>query len=425
MKDTIAFINDYLHYGYIPSSGSEDENFKELFYIHQNSQDDFEYEDFVNKGVAVLKNVFDDLVQGKENENHLVPLSGGLDSRLILAALLERIDPSNIQISTFGTPGSFDYEIPKLIAAKTKVKHIMINCTSIDFSMDNLVSACLDAGRWTSVPDNYINRLVFKTAENSCKWSGFMGGEIAGDYSGLYREDDNNYEVFAKYQKRVKNTELNPENYSAELALKKVKKSVNSLNEFELIFYNNRSLAGGKPIIGADNKDVIIPFIHPEWVSFISNVPQDYRRDSKLFRSIFSRMYPEMSKIPCKNNAGLSLGRNSKFRLLMNHSKLKARFELVKILNSVHYPPVGVNYLYYKEAIKVLPTFKKSLKDACGSLEDRGIVSWISPLSILETHLAGKEDYSQALLVLLGLEVNLRAEEKEPSITIFENKGVL
>lgn len=425
MNDTITLINDYLYYGYIPSRGASDESFKKLFSIKKSSESTYDFEDYIKEGISVLNEVFDDLIIGKEKETHLIPLSGGLDSRLILAALLERVDPSNIQVTTFGTPGSFDYEIPSIIAKKTKVRHKKINCTSLDFSMDNLVSASLEGGRWTSVPDNYINRLAYKTLEKSCKWSGFMGGEIAGDYSGLYREDENNYKVFAKYQKRVKNIELTNQGYSPESALKKVERSVNSLNEFELIFYANRSLAGAKPIIDADNKDMIIPFIHSKWVSFVSNVPPTLRLNSKLFRTIICRMYPEIFNMPCKNNAGLSLGNKNILKSFLNHSKLKIRYELVKIFNSVHYPPVGVNYLHYKEAIKVLPSLNKSVTDACNSLEKRGVISWISPLEILESHLSGKEDYSQALLVLLGLEVNLRAEEKQPSLKVEENREVL
>lgn len=412
-KLTEKNINDYLYFGYIPEFGNTDEfshllNFKNSEIIQST---DLSEEELIGKGITILNEVFDELVKGKENEMHLIPLSGGLDSRLILAALLERVDHSNILATTFGTPGSFDYDIPEFIAKKIKIRHKKINCTKLDYSIENLVSATLAGGRWSSVPDNYINRLALNTVEKGCKWSGFMGGEIAGDYAGLYSKDKSNYVKFAKYQKRVKNIKLTKENYSPETALIRIGKSVNILNEFELIYYYNRSLAGAIPIIDADNKDIIIPFLHPKWVSFISNIPSALRLNSKLFRSIIFRMYPEIFNIPCKNNSGLSLNNKNKLRLLLNHSKLKIRYELVKLFKSVHYPPVGVNYLYYKEAFKVIPSLNKSIKDACISLEKREVIPWISPLDILATHLSGKEDYSQALLILLGLEVNLKAEE--------------
>ena len=45
------------------------------------------------------------------NDKHLVPLSGGSDSRALIALLLEHTNVSSIKTYTFGTPKTFDYEI--------------------------------------------------------------------------------------------------------------------------------------------------------------------------------------------------------------------------------------------------------------------------------------------------------------------------
>ena len=44
------------------------------------------------------------------NKKHLVPISGGLDSRAILAGLLEHTSAENIYTYTFGTPNTLDYD---------------------------------------------------------------------------------------------------------------------------------------------------------------------------------------------------------------------------------------------------------------------------------------------------------------------------
>src|SRR5690606_15813669 len=41
---------------------------------------------------------------------HLVPLSGGIDSRILLGALLRHVSPREIRTVTFGTPGAWDYD---------------------------------------------------------------------------------------------------------------------------------------------------------------------------------------------------------------------------------------------------------------------------------------------------------------------------
>ena len=70
---------------------------------------DVPFEELVRVGVGKLRNTVGELwVEGRE---HVVPLSGGLDSRLILGALLEHSDARDIRTFTYGIAGSYDFEI--------------------------------------------------------------------------------------------------------------------------------------------------------------------------------------------------------------------------------------------------------------------------------------------------------------------------
>lgn len=412
MSDFFLHINDYLHYGYVPKFGKPTlinhilnppaglENFEER-----------EEDDLVKEGITILKKVFDDLLKDKEDKKHIVPLSGGLDSRLIIAALMERVSHDQIKAVTFGSPGSFDYDLPSKVVKGTQIHLKKINCISLDYSMENLVSATRDGGEWTSTPDNYINRLSLEKEDGICRWSGFMGGEIAGSYSHLNKEDEDNYLRFAKYQQRSKAVKLTSENYDPVAALNRIFKVPYNLTEFEMLFLANRSAAGAIPIMYPEGKEILNPFLHPDWVNFIIRVPKNLRNDALLYNKIIYKMHPRIMTIPCKNNAGLGLHNNNQIDQFLNHVRLKFRFELSKVLQSIHYPPVGVNYLFYQVAIKEITSLNKSIEDACNSLEDRKIIPWISPRLILEEHLKGKIDHTNPLLILLGLEVNLRAQQ--------------
>ncbi len=405
-------INDYLHFGYIPEFGKS-EVFTQIFnkLNSDNLLNDLDEKTLIDKGINVLNKVFDDLIEGNLSKKHLIPLSGGLDSRLIFAALLDRISPEKICTMTFGTPGSFDYDIPKKVVKNTGVNFERINCTRLDYSLDNLVSAVLKGGHWTSTPDIYINQLSLKLDENYCRWSGFLGGEIAGEYSALGNGIKDNSEIFANYQKRSKSITLTDQGYSPYSSLVKIGKIPYNLTAFELLFYLNRSAAGAIPIMYPANIKINSPFMHPDWVDFIIKVPKKYRKGSYLFKQILLKMYPEIMNLPCKNNAGLGLGNTNRTSNFLNLTKLKIKHELTNVLQSIHYPPVGANYLDYKNAFNKLPSLKNSISEACENLENRGIAPWISPNIILKDHLLGKADHTQALLILLGLEVNLRAEE--------------
>jgi len=70
-------------------------------------------------------------ISGKK---HVVPISGGLDSRAILASLLKFTEAANIYTYTFGTPSTFDYEIGNLIAKETGTMHTSFPLNDYIFS---------------------------------------------------------------------------------------------------------------------------------------------------------------------------------------------------------------------------------------------------------------------------------------------------
>ncbi|MGM0933367.1 MAG: hypothetical protein ACQEWD_07980 [Bacteroidota bacterium] len=410
-------INDYLHFGYIPELGNVNRIDEILKPSNSGPFSKEELENYnedilIKKGIEVLREVFDDLMSVNNQKKHLVPLSGGLDSRLILAALMERVDPGNIEAITFGSPHSFDYEIPAKIIKNTNVSLERINCTKLNYSSENLKEAIRNGGRWTSIPDIYINQKALKLDQEYVRWSGFLGGELAGSYGDLNSNTLDNRKKFVEYQKRSKSFELTESSYKPENSLNPVNYSRGNLTEFEKLFLYNRSASGSLAIMFPENTRLNTPFLHPSWVNFILNVPIKYRKGDNLFHKILLTMYPDIMNLPTKNKAGLGLGNKSKIDYCFNFTKLKIRFELNRVIQSVSYPPIGVNYLDFKNAIKKLPSLRTTVSEACKNLEKRNVVHWLSPNEIFQDHLKGKKDNSKILLIFVGLELNLQHLEE-------------
>lgn len=417
------YINDYLHYGYIPELGFHRNFFQKLGFEKGLDKETLFPEDInedllIKRGIQVLDLIFDELLIGLENEKHLIPFSGGLDSRLIVAAMLDRVPKKNIQTVTFGSPGSFDFEIPKQISKKLDLNSNFINCLDLDFSVENLIKASLNGGRWSSTPDMYINQLSLSYPQNINRWTGFFGGEIAGYYAktNLGTIEDN-YIKFSEYQRRSKNITLTQKDFLPHKSLLKTPFIPEGLTEFEAIYIYNRSAAGALPILYPNNQILISPFLHNKWIDFIIKVPQKFRKNGMLYEKILLEKYPEFMKLPTKNYNGLGLGSHPYSKTILNLLKLKIKYERNRIFPSLQNPPVGVNYIHYKEAFKKLPSLRKSIEVACVSLEENNIIDWFSPRKILSDHLNNKNDYSQALLILLGLYVNLKAESIQPYIS--------
>ncbi|MFW5700924.1 MAG: hypothetical protein ACOCWM_04465, partial [Cyclobacteriaceae bacterium] len=83
--------------------------------------------------------IFDQLLNENSSSKHIVPLSGGWDSRAILGALCERINNDEIETVTFGVPGQLDYDIGLMIGKKTGVKFNSLDLRLIDFNWEAII----------------------------------------------------------------------------------------------------------------------------------------------------------------------------------------------------------------------------------------------------------------------------------------------
>lgn len=138
--DDLFKTTSLLSFGYVPHiiEGIEDEPWARA----QNKVDNIalcsNQKQLIEYGVEELKKSFNECFENKEYENceHVVPLSGGLDSRAILAELLDRGLRKNIITVTFGTPGTLDYEIGAYVARKARVYHENIDLTKVEVKTD-------------------------------------------------------------------------------------------------------------------------------------------------------------------------------------------------------------------------------------------------------------------------------------------------
>lgn len=104
----------FLHFGFFPKNTSpipeapvfpfSDQNIKPLEVLAQS----------VREGL------------GQHTEVALL-LSGGLDSRILLVELLKHLPPTTIHTITYGSPGTWDYDIGNLIARKAGTQHLAID----------------------------------------------------------------------------------------------------------------------------------------------------------------------------------------------------------------------------------------------------------------------------------------------------------
>lgn len=85
------------------------------------------------------------------SKDQVVPLSGGMDSRIVLGLLLEFVEASKIKTYTFGVHGSYDYEIPNAIARFLGTQHTNFSSADTHYSVEGLIRAAIASDGNTEV----------------------------------------------------------------------------------------------------------------------------------------------------------------------------------------------------------------------------------------------------------------------------------
>ncbi len=117
----------------------------------------------------------------------VVPLSGGLDSRLVLATLLELLPAKDIHCYTYGFEGHLDYEIAPLVARRAGVSHTLRGFHEISFDLEEFEASVGDLTIENAPSLNLIAHYYTKKLSALCLaelpsdaaiWSGFLGDRV-------------------------------------------------------------------------------------------------------------------------------------------------------------------------------------------------------------------------------------------------------
>ena len=122
---------------------------------------------------------------------HVVPLSGGLDSRVILGALLERLDRREIFTVTYGVPGSDDFEIGNELARRVGVKHLTLDLSRpMRWDMGDLakVADLTDANNSVFHPSVWL-QILESFGSHATYWTGYTGDGVGGSFSDSFSRD--------------------------------------------------------------------------------------------------------------------------------------------------------------------------------------------------------------------------------------------
>lgn len=341
--------------------------------------------------------------------NHLVPISGGLDSRAVLATLLEFIEADRISTYTFGTPGSYDYEIGRSIAAKVGTKHKQFSFEQYEFSIEKEIEVSQLTSHQTFLFHHPPLDIIQELYPDHFIWSGFMLDWIAGSHMPIVKT--NNIEIaIANNLERdrfVKSIRISDEH--------KINYEVTSFIDSSYLSYEeqveglNRYPKYIAPNILYRNQEFKLPGYDTELSSFFFSLKDSLRKNENFYIEFLQREFRDLFLLPVKSNSGLPLDCNS-LQLASRRIQNKLFSIGKRIFPSFAHP--HTNYMDFEEGIRRRKDLNYIIETTIRDLGNRKIVDWIDLENLYSNHMNRKGNHADALLVLASLELHLKAGKK-------------
>lgn len=340
------------------------------------------------------------------NSDPVVPISGGLDSRALLAGLLEHTCASRIHTYTYGTPGTWDYDIGCEVARRLGTKHRAFDLTRHVYRQDELEDISRRIDRQAVLFHHGPVWEIDREYGEAVHWSGFLGETLTGSH--LPRTASNTIEeareLFLVRNRYAKSGISDDETLDALSELIDAPEHVPSstVTYDEQLDFFNRQLKFIAPIVLMQGYSTRTPFLYQPWIDFslsLDNVT--YRREQRLYKLILQHAFPAPFRWRTKTNRGLPLDVPSGLKLI---PRMNAKFRRLFGL-----PALTTNYLDMDRSIREKPDLKTVISNNIHDLEERKILDHIQPVRFLKDHLSGHRNCADLLIVFTSLEIHIKS----------------
>jgi len=353
--------------------------------------------------------------QFQDSNDHVVPLSGGLDSRLILCALLEQTEAKNIRTYTHGIPGSYDFEIGAQLAKEAGTRHISFPMNAMTYHEDDLLDVArredCQAVLFLNTPSREVERLF----GNGTVWSGYVGDAVAGSH--LHDPPsatlDQAKRTYLRNRAFVRSTRLHrcsDDAFIPHVAGGRIAPDVLTWDE-QVLFDEGVAKFTVAHVIwkGFTYKT---PLINSVWMDFMFSVPNRYRLGRQLMIDVGRAISPRLFGLRSTNRIGHDFD-TPKAMLKATFWWNRVRKLFHQFAPSVNWP--NVQYNDFNEAIRTSPDVRRIVRGAVERLRTRGICDWVDFDGIWQRHERRLRNHGDALIVLASLQLVLEAHAQRTS----------
>ena len=288
----------------------------------------------------------------RSTEDHVVPLSGGYDSRLILAALREFLPAERLHTYTFGEPGSYDYELGTKVAKAAGTRHVTLPLRWSSWQRADLDHNALRSQGQGLLFYMHPTRLLEMMYGGTTMWSGYAGDLVAG--SKLHKDPAPSEKVaqqrYLQNRRFVRTLRLGAADNASFLPF-----MAGAFTTPDVVSYDEQiMIAEGlakftAPSVLNSFFKTHTPQFNTPWADFFFSVPSEFRHGQNLMLSGARRFFPDLFELPSKNTLGLS-SQASGWRRKLKVYTSRARKLAHQFMPSVSWP--FHQYYDYHEAFR-------------------------------------------------------------------------
>jgi asparagine synthetase B (glutamine-hydrolysing) len=327
------------------------------------------------------------------NADILIPLSGGMDSRLLLAVALEIVESSRITTFTFGQANTQDLEIAQQISKSLELRHIIHNVSSEkslrlsekDWNQSYLENIDLHNGSIDATPfaasiDVYRDlRLHGNYLLNGYMGDPLFGSHLSADMLIQIKTVPNPLEKVLEQNKNNPIVNILSEHKIGkppailQEALAKYDTFAGYSMHWDYAIRQQDYIKFGQISKFTNIFNVITPFLEPRLLDFACNqIPLRQKLNETLYRQANINTYPNLFKdFAMTNMGGMRVGSKSWER---QFSRIKQKVNRVT-RSSIFNVPQKLNYWNYQLVSKYQKEYRHFLLSNCSELNDNNIIN--------------------------------------------------
>jgi hypothetical protein len=366
--------------------------------------------DLIATGCQKLVEAFE--AKYRSGEPYLVPLSGGADSRAIIGMLLKHRQASEIHTYTFGTPGTFDYDLGCRLANKLGTRHTAFPLWDYAYTTEELI----DVARRIDFQSPLLLHPPVWLLDKYFKGMKIISGANAGAVVGSFVP-----KIPAKTLDEARLRFINKASFCHSEKLHNCPDTdflelmqfeplhPESMTYDEQVYFHERSVKHLAPHVLMKGFDYLLPFVNNGFMDFMLSLDNRFRQGKYLYKKMLCKLLPDLFSFPLEGSYGLPL-RTASAAVQSKRYYVKLRQKLYRRWpKQFKYTSPMTNYMDFDLAFREKNDIKNIARDCLDGLTKRKIVEWIDLERIWTIHQDKKANQSAAILLLMSLEIHLRA----------------